>query len=69
MHFHEDEAERLPIDAFDTLSSGRDRKTRFVWVRYRAPNFIERTYGLPVAVVAYPVATYFSQDAAVGLVS
>ena len=67
MHFHEDEAERLPIDAFDTLSSGRDRKTRFVWVRYRAPNFIERTYGLPVAVVAYPVATYFSQDAAVGL--
>src|SRR5665811_831151 len=56
MYFAEDEAERLPIGAFDTLSSGRDRKTRFVWVRYRAPNLIEKWYGLPIAVAAYLVA-------------
>jgi hypothetical protein len=68
MHFAEDEAERLPIGAFDTLSSGRDRKTRFVWVRYRAPNLIEKWYGLPIAVAAYLVATVIFSRVDYGLV-
>src|SRR5665811_2382815 len=68
MHFAEDEAERLPIGAFDTLSSGRDRKTRFVGVRYRAPNLIEKWYGLPIAVAAYLVATVIFSRVDYGLV-
>ena len=68
MRWAEDEAKELPIGAFDAMAVGRDRKTGFVCARYRAPNLIEKWFGLPIAVAAYLVATVIFSRVDYGLV-
>jgi hypothetical protein len=68
MQFAEEEAKRLPIGTFDHHESKRDRNG-YRSTRYRDPNLLERSFGLPIAIAAYAVATIIFSRMDVGLVA
>lgn len=64
MLWHEDEALRLPVGTFDVLTN--KRRGGLTTIRYRPPNLIERSFGVPIAVAAFFLVAAYTKDPSVG---